>query len=85
MISKMHIGRTIKKYKSYNLLWSPIKIGTFTKVNYESVFFTYRSFYECLFATESEWSYQTTKYENCIDVRENDFIGAHLQNHVKIL
>jgi hypothetical protein len=32
---------------------------------------------------KSEWSYQTTKYENCIDVSENDFICAYLQNHVK--
>jgi hypothetical protein len=32
---------------------------------------------------KSEWSYQTTKYENGIDVSENDFMGAHLQNHVK--
>jgi hypothetical protein len=32
---------------------------------------------------KSEWSYQTTKYENGIDVSENDFMGAPLQNHVK--
>jgi hypothetical protein len=32
---------------------------------------------------KSEWSYQTTKYENCIDVSENYYIGVHLHNHFK--
>ncbi len=40
-------------------------------------------FMTVFFQWKSEWSYQTTKYKNCIDISENDFIGAHLQNHVK--